>query len=344
MSLPSPVKPYTVYINTPSYGVEKSGTKGGDRTKPKSYTGHVRREKKTGGNYNQVTTDNNWDLVLSSLSEWTRVESRLHAKIVETLGERAEIGTALFEIGSTFDLIRKNALRLAFAAYALRKGAFKQFLEVLNVDPLPKHKHWARNSPKVASSLWIEYWFGIAPTINDIQTAAAILDAPSLGGWRSFTVTAGTPFKQTQTSTFSRPAFNISGVCIGKSGGFLRLVNPNVALAQQLGILNPLEVIVNVTPWSWLLGWFVNLQQWVSSLTAFAGYEFKDVYTTRYAPFKGTKRWQFSSSWASYDVQGYWMSRQLRLPVVKLHLKSFKLSHTRAATAISLLTLRLKSL
>lgn len=340
----TPITPYSRNFDSPSRGYEKYGFKGGSRDVPKQYQGHLRRERKTGGTYQQPKTWGNWDLVLSNSPVWSRVESRLQAKIVGTLGDRAEVGTALVEILSTLDLVRKNVLRLVFAAYALRKGAFKQFLEVLNVDPLPKHKHWSKTSPKVASSLWIEYWFGIAPTVNDIQTAVAILDGPSLGGWRKFEVRAFAPWTDEQSSTLSRPAYSITCKCFGKSGGLVRLVNPNLALAQQLGILNPLEVIVNVTPWSWLLGWFVNLQQWVSSFSAYAGYEFRDVYTTQYAVFSGTKRWQFSSSWATYDVQGYWMSRQLRLPEVKLHFKSFNLSLTRAATAISLLTLRLKSL
>jgi hypothetical protein len=128
-----------------------------------------------------------------------------------------------------------------------------------------------------------------------------------------------------------------------KAGGKYRLVNPNVALAQRLGILNPLVIALNVSPWSWLLGWFVNLNQWCDQWSAFSGYSFTDVYVTRFTTFQGSKTVTFDPA-ARWEVDGMYIQRQLRLPIVKLHFKNFNLSLTRAATAVSLLTLRLKSL
>lgn len=323
--------------------VYKSGWTGGDRDAPKWYRGHYVSETKTSGTWQDTRVEADWDVWIESGMP-NVVESRLHAKIVDALGERAEVGTTLAEWRSAADMVHHNAMRLAGAALMLKKGRFKEFLNVLNVKPFPRHKHWLRSSPKVASSLWIEYWFGIAPTINDIQTAARILDSDpteSASSWTPYAVTTGARFDIMQSESYYYPMLRVPCEVRAKAGGEFKLVNPNLALASKLGILNPLTIALNITPWSWLLGWFVNLNQWVDSLSSTAGYEFRNCYVTKFTTFDGLKRWK---GYADFRCKGYYMQRDLRLPVVKLHLKRFNLSLTRAATAVSLLTLRLKSL
>lgn len=342
---PTPVKPYVRYVSTPSVLVEKTGTKGGSHTKPKAYLGHVVSEKRIEGMYSQTDCYNNWDIVITNQAPWARMESKLHSKLQDILGERAEIGTTVAEYHSAVQMITSAASRLAIAASAIKKGQFRKFLGAFNAKPLPKHRHWVRSSPKIASTLWIEYWFGWSPTINDMQTAGRILDSDPPVGSIPFEVRTGCEWAAKRTASLSWPAYDIVAKSFAKAGGNYQLVNPNLALAQAMGVLNPLTIVVNVTAWSWLLGWFVNLNQWVDSLTAFAGYKFTDCYVTRFTLFKGSKRWDFGpTNYALYKVEGMYTKRELRLPVVKLHLKKFNLSLTRAATAVSLLTLRLKSL
>lgn len=343
--LPSTPKPYSKYVSTSQLLIEKVGTKGGSRDKPKAYSGHVVTEFRRAGTFNQSRCYNNWDTLIDGSGPWNRMESKLQSKLQDVLGERAEIGTTLAEYHSAVQMVTSGAVRLGSAVTALKKGRFRDFLGALGAKPLPKHRHWARSSPKIASTLWIEYWFGWAPTINDIQTAGRILDSEPPVGSIPFKVATGAKWGVSAKAGYSTPAYDIACTSFAKAGGNYRLVNPNLALAQKLGILNPLTIAVNVTAWSWLLGWFVNLNQWVDSLTAFAGYTFSDCYVTRFTVFKGTKRWDWGpTNYALYDVDGMYTKRYLRLPIVKLHFKKFNLSLTRAATAVSLLTLRLKSL
>ena len=342
---PSAIKPYSRYLSTPTFLLEKQGTKGGQREKPKAYVGHIVTEIRRAGTYNQPACYNDWDTIIESHGPWNRMESKLNAKIQALLGDRAEIGTTLAEYHQAVSMVEGGAQRLSTAALALKKGRFRDFLGALNAKPLPKHRHWVRTSPKIASRLWIEYWFGWAPTISDIQTAGKILDSDPPAGSIPFSVATGDEWSKTAAAGYSSPSYGISAKSFAKAGGKYKLVNPNFALAQRMGILNPLTIAVNVTAWSWLLGWFVNLNQWVDSLTAFAGYEFKDCYVTRFTTFSGWKRWDFGpKNFALYEVDGMYTKRYLRLPIVKLHQKRFNLALTRAATAVSLLTLRLKSL
>lgn len=338
--------PYTLWYSSPTLMVEKYGTKGGDRDKPKAYAGHVVKEKWVAGTETQAGCYNDWDFWISVKAPWARIESKLQAKLQDLLGERAEIGTTLAEYHSAVQMVESGARRLGSAALNLRRGNFRGFLEDLNSKPLAKHRHWVRSSPKIASQLWIEYWFGWAPTINDIQTAGRILDSDPPVGYIPYSVASGADWTLSQEATAYSPFINVSCKSYAKTGGSYTMTNPNLALAQKLGLLNPLVIVVNVTAWSWLLGWFVNLNQWVDSLTAFSGYDFKDCYTTRYTTFSGIKRieYHYPYRFGEYTAEGYLMTRQLRLPIVKLHTKNFKLSLTRAATAVSLLTMRLKSL
>lgn len=343
--LPTPVKPYTKYVSSPSILVEKNGFRGGSHTKPKAYVGHVVNERRVAGPYNQPACYNNWDIIIKTDAPWARMESKLHSKLQDILGERAEIGTTLAEYSSAVQMVSSAVTRLSSAALAIKKGQFRKFLGALNAKPLPQHRHWVRSSPKIASKLWIEYWFGWSPTINDIQTAGRILDSDPPVGSLPFLLSTGCEWAASAKPSSFSPGYAIVAKSFVKAGGNYQLVNPNLALAQSLGILNPLTIVVNVTAWSWLVGWFVNLNQWVDSLTAFAGYKFTDVYTTRFTTFEGSKHWYFGpTNFARYNVRGMYTTRELRLPVVKLHCKKFNLSLTRAATAVSLLTLRLKSL
>jgi hypothetical protein len=134
------------------------------------------------GAWNQTSCNNNWDTLIEGKGPWNRMESKLQSKMQALLGDRAEIGTTLAEYHSAVQMVESGAKRLGSAALALKKGRFRDFLGALNAKPLPKHRHWVRSSPKIASTLWIEYWFGWAPTINDIQTAGKILDSdPPVG-------------------------------------------------------------------------------------------------------------------------------------------------------------------
>lgn len=342
----SGTQPYSRYLSSPSLLIEKWGTKGGSRDLPKAYGGHIVREIKIAGTEIQPHPYNSWDVDIETFGPWARIESKLHSKLQDVLGERSELGTTLAEYHSALQMVEGGALRLAKAALALKKGRFRDFLGALNAKPLPKHRHWVRSSPKIASTLWIEYWFGWSPTINDIQAAGRILDSEPPVGSIPFKVATGLKWQMSRKPTYSTPlGYEVDCQSYAKAGGSFTLVNPNLALAQRMGLLNPLTIVVNVTAWSWLLGWFINLNQWVDSLTAFSGYKFMNCYVTRYTVFQGQKRTQdWPTGWNYYNVQGMFTRRYLRLPVVRLHFKSFNLSLTRAATAVSLLTLRLKSL
>lgn len=61
----------------------------------------------------------------------------------------------------------------------------------------------------------------------------------------------------------------------------VRVTNPNLWLANRLGVINPARVAWDIVPWSWVVGMFVNVNQMVSSVTDQVGLSVSDKSTTR---------------------------------------------------------------
>lgn len=362
-----PLAPYSKYITgRTDILLEKTGWKYGPVGAAKWYRGHMAREKDRINPWFpwQWSVNINYDLYLEGINK-TRLNSKLHAKLVKSLsglqndeGEtedaKGELGTTFAEYKKLFQSIEKNAKRLALAAQALRSGNFKKFLNIIDAQPLDKHISWNKCSPKIAAKLWIEYWFGIAPTIKDIQLAYRNIEKP-LPLVREIVVSSKIDAVQTWRDEGTTSPILDSSIDVtvwGKSYMRFEVENPGSLLSNKLGtsVLNTFEVAVNVTPWSWLLNWFVNIQQYSKSFNAFSGVTIHEKYTTYYFKFKGTRIGNYSnvggaSGKVYRDVSGYYMMRNLELPSVGLYLKTdnpFRDKPTRAATAISLLVQRLK--
>lgn len=116
--------------------------------------------------------------------------------------------------------------------------------------------------------------------------------------------------------------------------------NPNLALANQLGFVNPATVAWELVPFSFLVDWFVPVGRFLSTWTDFAGYQFLEPTTTRYV----TTTYVFTKS-NSRDGVTY-VEDKTRTTVMRTSgiatpsitdMIDFKLSPWRAATAVALL-------
>lgn len=60
----------------------------------------------------------------------------------------------------------------------------------------------------------------------------------------------------------------------------IRISNPNLWLLERAGLLNPLSVVWDLVPWSFVVNMFVNVNQLVNSVTDFAGLTFSGTSVT----------------------------------------------------------------
>lgn len=279
--------------------------------------------------------------------------NKAYRKFVEKMGGMEEVGTGLAEITSSFRMAHNRAHQLWNAWDAIRHGTLKEMFTVLGMDrDLLKRKHekvWNRHTKSLenASGLWLEYWMGWSPLMSDIYAAPRALIAyqPSYdirtGGTRSF------------KSTYRRrrppyDAYSVDGSCSGviqcHMSGKVRVTNPNYHLAKNLG-MSPQDIIWNILPWSWMVDWFANIGQVVSSMNDWVGVNLTDFSCTvcyedaehieKYYHFGGLSgvRTLTESKVVRATPSGFPQPR----PV--MHLPDFSL--TRLATTLSLIGTRI---
>lgn len=274
--------------------------------------------------------------------------NRAYAKAQDsvTSGSQASLGAAIFESRQSLAMITNRLLQAARGYRYLRQGQFRNFLYTYGIEAKGPHRRKIWNKPKEASGLWLEYWFGWAPTLSDIFSACEVLSsdwksqdvkvfARGLDGenYTSVSASAGNIQKTTMTiNVMLRGQYVIS--------------NPNLRLAQDLGLANPISIAWELIPFSWFADWFGNIGQVLGSLTDSFGTQWNGQSTTRYAVGKTHhEMWITGGDYCTFDVEyhaarrvvGGWTSPYLVFKGLD------RLSLTRGLTAASLCVQLFKS-
>lgn len=225
------------------------------------------------------------------------VANDLYGKFQARLGERAENLVNLAEYNQARSMIIKRSLQLGRFVKRLKKldfiGAGNEL--GLQVDYRQRRKQTGayfrprnlRRDTRSMASNFLEYRFGWAPLINDIHTSAQILTngIPAT----KVRATASLPFRQVYQydgSMYSILTITTTGYRRMMHGADVSVDNPNLWLANQLGLVNPLGVAWELVPFSFLVDWFVNVGQVLSSISDTAGLSLTNEYTSTRTSYK----------------------------------------------------------
>jgi hypothetical protein len=215
----------------------------------------------------------------------------------------------------------------------------------------------------------LEYHFGWSPLIGDIYTAIDILQNPIKDHHVRATA------KDTLPTTYASPYS--AGTNPAASGGnataweYYRrwdmqkafhmgcevgVTNPNLHLANQMGLVNPAVFLVERIPFSFVADWFFNVNSVLSSFTDFYGLTLKNTWNSTVV--KGsfnTRNWSTSrywsgTAWVTYTVADqrcsnnfYHMIRSAGLVKPVFSARPWKpWGKARAATAAALVTQQLR--
>jgi hypothetical protein len=144
------------------------------------------------------------------------------------------------------------------------------------------------------SQLYLEFHFGWSPLLKDIHDACETLNAP----FKAFHVRSSAAAKW--ADPLNRNTVVNDGTWITtetRDGSYVQTVrlqadlviaNPNVAMLQQFGIANPAAVAWELIPFSFVLDWFVNVGDYLNSLTDFLGVELKNAQRMTFTRYTGT--------------------------------------------------------
>ncbi|UUW21320.1 MAG: maturation protein [Sanya fiers-like virus 23] len=249
----------------------------------------------------------------------------------------ASLAVSLAERKQSMDMIYKRSVQLLTFTRQLRRLDFRKAAKTLGLSKPPAGLS-RRKTAKAFANNFLEYHFGWSPLVKDIYDCVSVLESRI------------PPHRATGRATVEQsvPEF-LSGNRYDKNHYLarcqlradVRVDNPNLALATQLGVTNPAIVAWELVPFSFVVDWFMNVGDFLQSFTDFAGFQIMN-------PCKTTKNVVTSSQRYNqvYPYVGMTVLAQsvffLRMngtfagPTLRVR-DPWVLSPTRAATAVALL-------
>lgn len=280
-------------------------------------------------------------------STYNKAYERFVAKIKP---DTAGLGVGLAQRQQSLGMIANRGLQMANFARSLRKGDFGKaasYLGITERDPRrkPLLKKVKRGSKNFANN-FLEYQFGWAPLVGDIGSAVDILQSGVPPTRVRASATGRTNSLSTRTSGGIKETFAASTSCTWSLSATIVVDNPNLWLANQLGLVNPALIAYDAVPFSFVLNWFVNVENFLSSFTDFWGLSVIDPYITSHSVTTSDRERYFISA-MRYDYGRFQTVETRRLvgsiPGPTLRQRSpWVLKPQRAATAISLLLQKLR--
>lgn len=258
-----------------------------------------------------------------------------------SIGSAASLGAALAEYSQSAQMIIARASQMLTFIRRLRRLDFSGAAAELRLSTIPKGVSKRRSF----ANNYLEFHFGWSPLIGDIYSAVDVLQNPIKSIRPKGTCTLDAPdwgyYENGGVGPIWTKRFNTRNKIRVIMGCEVTINNPNLFLANQLGLANPATVVWEVIPFSFVVDWFVNVGQVLSSGTDFLGLTVTNGYTTQFS--KGqvdTYRYNIYSSpvYSGRTSDVVFVKRTLGLVAPTLKVRPWKAPHwRRAASAVALL-------
>lgn len=257
---------------------------------------------------------------------------------------KVNLGVAMGEAQKTADFVGEVAGRLGRSLLALKRGSYKQAAKYMY--PKPKRKPKAKRRFKqgrlskqrkpnaglersrlVPRSL-LEWQYAAAPLLNDVKGSIEELQRTQDSDW-VVTVKKGTKEASertvTRTATDANPLSRVLRNETAFLGYFVRLDaypgNEFLATLNRVGVVNPLPVVWELIPLSFVWDWFMPVGEWLESMDAAYGFEFLSGSCTELKK----SRWEYKPhqqgsllapwNWGTSNFSGYWKGSWIKRTV-----------------------------
>lgn len=273
--------------------------------------------------------------------------NRAYAKFRENaVGENSQLGVTFAEWRQSLGLIEDAALGMVNLIKSLNaRGLARAFRAMRGVTGKSVRRK-LKTLPRELADIWLKFWFGWSATASDLYGAGQVFTQPVPGG----TVKPGTASCDLIQSRYSSPfQITFTRTVRFKVGGEVYIANPNVFLANQLGLLNPATFFWELIPFSFVVDWLTDFSSFLGSFTDFLGLSLVKAYTTCVQQATDTSKILdvFYDQSTTPKVVSADMIRksgiQRPLPTTDF-CGNLGSSHTRALSALSLLTQQLSKL
>lgn len=121
----------------------------------------------------------------------------------------------------------------------------------------------------------------------------------------------------------------------------VRIRNPNVDTLNRLGALNPLSVVWELVPFSFVADWFINIGDCISELSWLAGVQVLDGGSSTLVEFVGRVTETNPSPWDKPNISNFQSRKYSRTPGVqtmpRLQIRSNPLNLSKLTSATALI-------
>jgi len=210
---------------------------------------------------------------------------RLHKK----LGEQANVALTAIDSGKSLLMVKNRVSSLYGAVRELKRGNIAGVARRLLGDQSRLSSSRVREIRRIntrdPASAWLEFTFGWVPLIQDIYAAISVLEQDF--GYHSVKVSVKKPEQVVYSTMYwdgnvalpsQADRWTESGIVA--AGGSVRITNPNLLLARQLGLVNPAFVAWDAVPFSFIVDWFLPVGKFLNSFSNEVGVELLRTYVT----------------------------------------------------------------
>jgi len=306
-----------------------------------------------GGPYWYASTSSSppWDFGLIALAS-----NKCYEKFKSAVQDEANMAVNIAERQQAFAMMAKRVETLVTFTRRLNRLDIFGAANALKVPIPPKVRlrwlkkpypgstrpQWKKTpTSKDLADIWLEFHFGWEPLVKDIGSAIDLLQGdPAV---KRIKVRASTDDTTNYDSGAYPPYYDYDRFRIYSRARMqiiagIKVENPNLNLANQMGFTNPLVVAWELVPFSFVVDWFANVGQILSSYSDFLGLQILSPMSTSYLTMtKFANGFDTVYNW-NYTLQAIRVERSdgIPTPVFKVNLPRAP-SVTRAATAVSLL-------
>lgn len=316
------------------------------------------------------TDADSWSWSASETTSAVDAENLARKRFVSKMGDASQWGSTLTsERVKTFSSLVDIVTRAGLAARQIRR---MEFLMAANTLGLPynetrikrsiqrkvyvsrknglgrrlvRKRHYTyqtrfsfgtgRDYAKNSANGWLMYSYGVKPLMDDIYNSADILQRPLEERRVKSSGYAGSSLRLDMSEAWLTRSWNVKVNC----SAYVRVSNPNLWLANQLGLVNTVQMVNEGIPFSFVVDWFSNLSQMIQQMTDFVGIEVISPCKTTIA--YGKEAFLYKPPHDKYNVswskEHTYVTRSLSLPVAKLRFSPERFELQRGLNAISLL-------